>query len=295
LPESLVKYVSTETAEKILNTSSLRWSSLELFDEPWASKQDPKLDFDHLTINEAMLKFAVSMIFSRDMPSGNTNHPLYKAIRRWRSEERFKDEMEAFDALKELLAPTPETLAAKLKKIASTWRQLIEHSRIICLSETSKDPLSWQLYADNHRGMALKFSTDGALSNSKPVVYTGIRTLLTSVKQQVDDLVGIKRADVIDTFENRLLSRPKISASEKEWRNIKVFQEDELDCGEDAEDWFLDLSFEPKELKAVYFSFKMPDKKIKALSELLNASYPSAILYRSIPVEGQYEVDFEKL
>ena len=141
----------------------------------------------------------------------------------------------------------------------------------------------------------MKFSTQGVLSNSKPVVYTGVRTLLTSVKEQVDDLVGIKRAEVIDTFEKRLLSQPKLSASEKEWRNIKVFKEDELDCGEDTEDWFLDLSFEPKELKAVYFGFKIPKKKRMELTEILNTSYPSTTLYLSIPVEGKFEVDFKKL
>lgn len=186
-------------------------------------------------------------------------------------------------------------MAEKFKKIVSTWKQIIEHSRIIYLSETSKDLLSWQLYAENHRGIALKFSTQGVLSNSKPVVYTGVRTLLTSVKEQVDDLVGIKRAEVIDTFEKRLLSQPKLSASEKEWRNIKVFKEDELDCGEDTEDWFLDLSFEPKELKAVYFGFKIPKKKRMELTEILNTSYPSTTLYLSIPVEGKFEVDFKKL
>jgi hypothetical protein len=295
LSETLIKYVSTETAEKILNTCSLRWSSPELFNEPWAVKYEPKLDFDHKIINDAMLKFAVSMIFSRDMPKGNTNHPLYKAIRRWRSEDRFKDEMEAFDALKELLAPTPETLAEKLKKIVSNWKRLIEHSRVICLSETSKDPLSWQLYGDNHKGLALRFSTQGVLANSKPIDYTAVRTSLTSVKEQVDDLVGIQRADVIDTFEDRLLSRPKSAASEKEWRNIRLFEEDDLDCGEDKEDWFIDLNFEPKELRAVYFGFKMPENKRIALTELLKTSYPTATLYLSVPVEGQFEVDFVKI
>jgi len=73
-----------------------------------------------------------------------------------------------------------------------------------------------------------------------------------------------------------------------------VFKEDELDCGEDTEDWFLDLSFESKELEAVYFGFKMQDKKRMELTEMLNASYPSATLYLSIPVEGKFEVNFRK-
>jgi len=295
LPETLTKYASAETAELILNNSCLRWSSPELFDEPWAVKHDPKLDFDHVTINDAMLKTAVAMIFSRDLPKGNVDHPLFKAIRRWRSEDRFKDEMEAFEALKELLAPTPETLADKLKKIVTAWRRLIENVRILCLSETNKDLLSWSLYADNHRGMALKFSTEGILADSKPVEYHSLRSHLTSVKEQVNDLVGIQKADVIDTFDDRLLSRPRSSASEKEWRNVKVFREDELDCGEDIEDWHLDLPFEPQDLKAVYFGFQMSEQKRAEFIELLKTSYPTTKIFLAFPMEGQFEVDFKKL
>ncbi|MFT4634106.1 MAG: hypothetical protein ACI9BC_003137, partial [Crocinitomicaceae bacterium] len=109
-PETLIKYVRPDTAQKVLGSGTLRWSSPELFDEPWSVRLDPHLGFDHQLVSQTMLKAATGMIFARDMPEGNLDHPLFKAIRRWRAEERFQDETEAFEALSELLAPTPETV-----------------------------------------------------------------------------------------------------------------------------------------------------------------------------------------
>ncbi len=128
--DSLYKFASAEFGELILSTGKLRWSSPELFDEPWAVKYDPKLGFDHVIVCKTMLKVAVSMIFTREMPNGNQEHPLYKAIKRWRLEDRFKDEVEAYDALSELLAPTPDTLNEKLKHIVTAWKVQVANSRI---------------------------------------------------------------------------------------------------------------------------------------------------------------------
>ena len=296
-PESLYKYATTDQAETILATNKLRWSSPELFDEPWAIKLDPKLGFDHLAINKAMLKTAVSMIFTRDMPSGNLEHPLYKAIRRWRSEDRFHDELEAFGALSELLAPTPDTLQQRLHDIVAAWKNLVANSRILCLSETNRDIHSWACYAENHRGLALKFGTDDSvcITDPKPVSYVNQRCHLTTVKEQVDDLVGIKRAAGINGLEQKILTKNKYSASEKEWRCIRHYAEEELDCGEDVEDWYLDEKFDPAELQAIYFGFLMPMVSRKKIIQLVKSKYPHVVLYAAYPLEHQYDLDFEKI
>ena len=295
-PESLFKYVTADLAKIILSDGTLRWSSPELFNEPWAVKYDPKLNFDHLTITKAMLNAAVSMIFTRDMPPGNLGHPLYKAIRRWRADDRFNDETEAFDALKELLAPTPESLQQKLSVLLTAWKSLISNSRVLCLSETYRDVQSWKYYADNHRGLVMKFKVDSSQNfhDPKPVVYSNQRCQLTTVKEQVDALVGIKRASGIDALPAKILTKSKLDASEKEWRCIRTLEEQELDCGEDVEDWYLDEPFQPSALQAVYFGFMMSGTNRKAIAKLIKGNYPSVVFYAAIPLENQFELEFEK-
>ena len=75
-PETLIKYASADTAKLILSNQTLRWSSPELFEDPWELRAAPQLPFAHLSVNQAMLKTASAMIFTRDLPSGDLNHPL---------------------------------------------------------------------------------------------------------------------------------------------------------------------------------------------------------------------------
>jgi hypothetical protein len=292
---TLIKYVGSDAATKILGSGTLRWSSPVLFDEPWSIKLDPQLGFDHFTVNKAMLKAATGMIFTREMPKGNAAHPLFKAIRRWRSEERFRDETEAFEALSELLVATPEAVRGKLLQMFNTWRSLIETARVICLSETHKDLQSWRLYAQNHRGVALRFSCDGVLSNPIAVEYSKIRPKLTTLKEQIDDLTGIKAAAGPDSYTSKLFVKSHSDASEKEWRCLRQMQEGELDCGEDVEDWYQDDPFAASELKAVYLGFMMPEDTRANIIALATRNYPKATIYQCQPMGDGYELDFQKV
>lgn len=294
-PDTLVKYAGPRTAIKILNSGTLRWSSPALFDEPWNVKLDPRLDFDHHLVSKAMLKAAAAMIFTRELPAGNVDHPLYKAIRRWRAEDRFHDETEAHDALSELLAPTPETVRAKLQQMVSTWKTLVETARLVCFSETHKDLNSWRHYAQNYRGVAMRFSCEGALKDPIAMEYTNTPPKLTTLKEQVDDLVGIKRAPTPDSYQSKMFVKSKAEAPEKEWRCLRVMREEDLDCGEDVEDWYMDEPFPATELKAVYLGFMMEENTKAEIIDLLATAYPGTIVYLTKPQEDTYDLDFVKL
>ncbi len=296
-PEYLYKYASYESSLKILTSGNFRWSSPELFDEPFNIRQDPGLDFDHASVSTAMLKSASAMIFTRDMPDGNNDHPLYKAIRRWRSEDRFHDEEEAFDALSELLAPTPESLKSKIATMVTEWRMLVEHARLLCFSDTFKDLQSWRLYAENHKGIALRFNceSNGTLGSARQVEYSSTRNRLSTLKEQVDDLVGINRALPSTEYASKLFIKPKSDASEREWRCLQVLAEEDLDCGEDVEDWYLDAPFRADELTAAYLGFAMSEEHKDEICDLIRTHYPRATIYLASPVAESYDIEFQKL
>ena len=295
VPDALYKYATVDTAQAILSTGTLRWSSPELFDEPWAIKQNAALGFDHTSVNHEMLKTAVAMIFMRDMPSGNPEHPLYKAIRRWRSEDRFHDEAEAHAALRELLAPTPETLESKLKKLTCKWHELVEHARVVCFSETVKDIQSWERFANNHAGVALRFESADMPHAPMPVEYSNQRCQLTSLKEQVHDLVGIEKAPGEEAFINKLLTKPRFYANEKEWRSIRVMAEEDLDCGEDVVDWFLDEPFTHSDLRAIYLGFRIDEADRGCLIDLIRTAYPSTTIYQGCAAADSYELEFTRV
>ena len=295
MPEALYKYFSFDAGGKVLANGKLRWYSPELLEDPWFIGYQAELGFNHETINKAMLNTAVSMLFTRDIPPGNKEHPLYKALCRWRAEDRFKDEAEAWDALSELLAPTPETLQEKLQKIVTSWQELVSNSRVISFSDTVKDMQLWDQQADQFQGLVLRFDPIGALSEPRPVEYSAQRPHLTTVREQVNDLVGIQRAAVIEKFESKMLTKAKHLAYQREWRCIQVMAEEDLDCGEDIEDWFMDEPIPTDSLKAIYLGFRMPEARIKKIADLAKRHFPEATLYLSAPVEEQFELTFEKL
>lgn len=296
-PETLVKYTDAVTAKKIIERGCLRWSSPELFRNPWELKMRPDLGFDELTVNKAMLNMATSLIFTRNLPAGNNQHPLYKAIRRWRAEDRFTTEEEAFEALTELLASTPELLHERLKNITDAWSDLVAHARVICLSETHQNIQSWDRYAANHEGVALRFLSDDstAIANPQPVTYSTVRPQITSLREQVDDMVGLKKAAGTDTFPQKMLLKSKWDAAEKEWRCIKVIGDDDLDCGEDVEDWYCDLAFQTSELRCVYFGFNIDANDRDEIIGLIQKSYSGVSLFQGIQADGVYELSFERI
>lgn len=295
MPDALYKYVPFDDAKAILSSGKMRWSSPELLNDPWFIGYQNELGFDATGINKTMLNTAVSMLFTRDIPPGNKDHPLYKALCRWRAEDRFKDEAEAWDALSELLAPTPEALQKKLQDIVSSWQELVANARIMSFSDTAKDLHSWEKYADMYRGVVFRFDPVGTFADHKPVEYSTQRPHLTTVREQVNDLVGIQRAAVLEKFESKLLTRPKHLACEREWRCIRVMAEEDLDCGEDIEDWYMDEHIPTGALRAIYFGFRMNPSQIKDLSDLASARFPGTTLYMSTAIDEQFELEFEKM
>jgi hypothetical protein len=126
------------------------------------------------------------------------------------------------------------------------------------------------------------------------VEYVNQRAHLTTVKEQVNDLVGIQKATVEEKFESKLLSNSKLVAYEKEWRCLRIFSEEDLDCGEDTEDWYMDEEFPVEALKAVYFGFDMAEDQIQEIASLLQTSYPHTALYKARKIDEQYDIDFDK-
>ena len=222
------------------------------------------MPFDHLSVNQAMLKTASAMIFNRDLPSGDLNHPLYKAIRRWRTEDRFHDESEAYGALSELLSATAGTLELKLRKLECAWQKMISSARVLAMSDTVRDPGSWRRYADSHRGVALKFDCreSGPLTDARQVSYSNVRPTLTTVREQVKDLVGLTRSQTGGTMQDKLLRKSRADAGEREWRVLRVSDADGFASSEDPATWYLDEGFQEDDLRSVYFGSNITAERI---------------------------------
>jgi len=302
-PISLVKFASLREGKHILSKGALRWSSPELLHGPFELRYDQALEFSNKELLKQVLKTISAMVFARDMPApGLPDHPFSKLIRRWRTEDRFNSEEEVEEALTNIVGNMIDKQLEETQELVQHWSFLISHTRILSLHEKHQDSTFWEKYADNHKGIAIRFRCDAeesSFTNPEKVDYNVKRPQITTLKEQVNVLIGQQRKPEIATLQNKLLTRSKARAHEKEWVCYKALTEQEFEKEQaahgdiDAKKWYQDVKFTPKELSAVYFGEAVADKDKKTILEFLGKNYPKAKAFEAQIHIDEYSLEFE--
>jgi|TARA_B100000745_G_scaffold170058_3_gene111363 hypothetical protein len=297
-PSAITKFVSVETGLKILREQSLRWHSPAMDPEPYNLGFTSSIGFTQEQLIEECLKGISGMIFGPNDPTGNG--PIPKAVRRWRSEQRFGTEEEVHIALKELLTTMVYKHWEELEDVLVDWRDFVTRQRICCFSEQLEHPVPWQLYANNHTGIALRFSPDGGKDGSfKQLIkvnYDPIRPALTTVRHQARIILGqsFQQERLQDRFENHCLVKPKNTSFIKEWRALDQQDPSEINV-DDSTTWFMDKPFHDDEIKAIYLGLNCPRKLLDELIDIVEERYPQVRIYRAKWAPTEYVIDFEKV
>jgi len=287
---SLVKYCSINTGLKVLNSQSLRWSSPHLFEDPFEPDSFSPAGFDQNMLTRELIKEAISMIFSPNDPTGKDNS-LIAAIARWREEDRFSSEEEAEKVLSQLLGQIANQQFEHLVSYMDEWKQFAGNLRITAFSDKPDNMHSWQRYADNHAGIALRFSAgeDTALPSPRKVSYSTTPPRVISLKQQVAVAFGKAPFPGKDDFIDKHLSKNTENRAEKEWRCIR-FEETDLDS--DKQLWYSNKKFLPSELKTVYLGLATAPEDRNAVISIIKEKYQKTRVYQAVAATGRYEIDF---
>ena len=297
-PNSLVKFLSAKEAIQILQEGKIRWHSPQLSTDPFDLNADSQLAFDSNQLLTTTLKSVSSMIFSRDNPKGLPNHPLIKAVRRWRAENRFGSEEEVEDAMGELLGTIIEQQKEKIKTVILDWQDFIRSTRMLSLVEKHTDIFLWERLAAEHTGVAIRFlcEEDGMIMSShlEKVKYTDHRSQITTLAEQVGTIIGQTAVDPQENFLERLSTRPRTESREREWRCFKQLDHHQTHPDSPEESWQTDIAFAPNEVSRLYFGLKTSERDKQ---ELINALKP----YKSTKVltakihSNLYSLEFDNV
>lgn len=292
-PSSLVKYCSGPAALTILDQRTLRWSAPHLFGDPFELHHATPIDVTAPRLLEILLREALIMLFGPDSPTGRSNK-LVNVMARWREEQRFCDEEEASMVLRELLGQIAELQARQVDEYMANWRGYARTVRIACFAATPDRVRCWQRFADNHRGVALRFESgaDTSLPQPRPVSYQRGAPTITSLREQIDGILGRGPAPDSTEFQQKLLIKNRHDHAEQEWR---CFDNDRDDPDGDAALWYSDRPFPAHELRAVYFGASINPADRDALTRLVRRNYPTTKLYQATPTAGSYELEFTPL
>ncbi|MEH6558745.1 MAG: DUF2971 domain-containing protein [Oceanicoccus sp.] len=287
---SLVKFCTMGTGIKVLNSQSLRWSSPHLFNDPFEPDYLSHAGFDQETLTKGLIKEAISMLFSPADPTGKSNS-LVAAVSRWRDEDRFSSEEEAEKVLSQLLSQIAAQQFEKIINYVGEWRKFSSSLRVTSFSDKPNNIHNWQRYADNHAGIALRFSAgaDTTLPAPRQISYGTVPPLVTSLKQQVAVAFGKELFPSEDDFIDKILSKNKENRAEKEWRCLSF---ENAEPEDDGQLWYNNKGFSPAELKAVYFGLATATSDRNSLVSLIKEKYPNTKVYQAITLAGRYEIDF---
>lgn len=292
-PTSLVKFTDAAAAINILAESKLRWSAPCLFDDPFELNHHSTLNFDSRALLAACVKSTLGLIFSRDDPKGNS--PLFKAIRRWRTEDRFDSEEEAQEVLTELLTSMVQHREPDVLQTMRDWKQYAKNLRILCLCADHENTSLWHRYADNHSGVAIRFACgeETAMEDPQPIKYSESKPEVSPIAEQMDILMNQTNIYVQDSFAEKFLCKSKADSKEKEWRVLR--NSDQAVANSDDSQMYEFFPFPSTDIRAVYFGAEINEKSKLEISNILKRKYSKTKVFQAVPRHQKFELEFERL
>jgi hypothetical protein len=290
LPEHFFKYTTRSTAEIVLKTSALRWSTSALLNDPY------DLQFDmHLEIDEEKLKrMALDKLYDAWYGAGpyvpaprNISGLLISACRSTfpkMSREQF--DLEFGDSILEGLKNVRDNLPEK----HAAFRQYAATAKVLCQSEVGDSLPMWTYYAEHHKGVVLRFKPTIELDSiwlmAKPIHYADNMPRLFDEEFLSNLSAGTQDIEPKDLVDRTMFTKARDWAHEREWR---VY----MGAGRDPAAQFEDLRFHPKELDAVILGCAMPEPDRIKLSKLCRSSHPHAQVLQARKDDHQFKLVFE--
>jgi len=286
LPASLAYYGSSRGVIQILEHQSLPLFQAHEMRDPFLPTMQTELDFDCQDLFERSVKYMTSAILGKAAPKGNPNHPLQKAIMRWRGENRFSDETEIRESLEGLMPAMVEKSFNEAKEIHGDWRIFVENKRMLSFYEDTNNSDLWLLEAEHHSGVVLKFNCadDSLFKQCSPVIYSKQPPKTVSIESCVELMVG-ELNEMPTDFMDLILTQNYQYRAQKEWRLVIERQPEDEFC----------LNFPSELIKSVYIAAAVSLVKREQICSLTKQLDDKINIYQAVCSSNSYEFYFEKL
>jgi hypothetical protein len=291
LPETLIYYGSYQGVLKILKQQSLPLFEANELQDPFLPSKYSQLSFDCQALFESTIKTMASAILGKEPPKGNPYHPLQKAIRRWRGENRFNDESEIRTSLVFLLPAMVEQTFNQAKESHQQWQSFVEKIRLLPFFENVYDHELWSLEGNRHSGVAIKFKCvkDSIFESCLPINYSRQPANVVDINDYIDFMIGEKQ-DIKTDFKRLLLTQNFVYKHQKEWRLI-LERNNQEDCY---------LGFPIELIQGIYIGAAVSKKDTEKLVKMIKQVNKDSNLEKPIKINvavcsnKSYEFHFEK-
>lgn len=155
--EFFYKYVTSDTAIKILSNLQVRWSSPLLFNDPFDTQLKLRFGFDFDNLVDPLVEEIQELTFSEYEPKLNQDAEIYKIIKLLRALGKKLPP----NIFKELYKSTISEGVTKLKNLfpyyQKAWEDYLSSTKLFCVAEKPNNILMWAHYSQNHPGVVFRF------------------------------------------------------------------------------------------------------------------------------------------
>jgi hypothetical protein len=218
---SFFKYMPASTALLVLKNRSLRWSSPELFNDPFDVPRELSFGIQPEQLAKASADRIAHLIQN---PPESTTHLspslqlIVEAVKRGISEDLKKA---LIDGLKEE-GDKHKPSGASMEAMRQMWRSTLSNFRILCLTETPAHASMWHHYADQYRGVVIEVQCvdelDSAWLIAKPVAYPKDKPLIYTAEGWAELLALRHDLAIQKILELATYTKSLEWDYEKEWR-----------------------------------------------------------------------------
>lgn len=282
LPNTLTYFGDLNTISRVVNKSELPLLEAHQLGDPFLPDRYTPLPFSREEMFEASVKYITQAVLGKSAPGGRPNHPLQKAISRWRAEDRFKDEEEIKVVMQSLLPAIVDKAFHEASAYHQAWIDYVSSHRSVPFYENVKDLSLWQRYGHGHKGAAITFSCadETLFQHCHPVVYQKVPSTTVSQQLHIEQMVGMINDIELDP-QRTLLTQDYAQRQLKEWRLI-------ADNG-DEEQW---LKFPAGLIRSVYLGALVPEQSVMKFKQYLANLDPAIRVFRAYGKPAEYRLDF---
>ncbi len=248
--------MSASTAQIVLKSKTLRWSSPQEFNDPFDVARELAFGISPSELKKAVVHRFIKLI---ENPPDNTEvlkpklRLIVETLKKAASQEIKTKIIE--EAKKELERTPPDE--SSLEKLREHWRSLIPQFRILGFCESHEVVSMWYHYADKYRGAVIEFNCidefDSALLLARPVDYPEERPDIFTPNGWSKLLTMPEKQAIMSLFEMCAYTKTPAWGYEREWRVVSFNRPNEAGTTSD-------YKLNPREFNRVFLGPLMDAK-----------------------------------
>jgi hypothetical protein len=284
--------MSVDTALKVIEGRSLRWSSPLKFNDPFDHQIGFSFNFSGEQLGSRIFEEFERIVFSGKQ---EFKQPTLFSILAMQL-QLIKDRLPKDEVMREIKDATNKTAGnfdTFINKLHNTIHAYLTHSRVLCVSEQHDNVVMWSHYADQHQGVVLQLECvdeiDNTLLAARKVKYSRELPCFPSLDSYVRHLTGEEPLDMAKLSLEIAFTKHEDWSYEKEWRVHMPL------LNEPPGDGLSIYTEDPRIFGAVYLGCRISDGDAEKVINAVRKHISSAKIYRGSKSARSFELSFDEV